>query len=112
MNLNGLFENVNSNKISLVLDYMDLGSLYDHFISTGKCCTENQVKHIARETLLGLQQLHNFEIPMLHRDIKPQNILIDSRGSVRVADYGLIYCTTKKNQQCTDTSGTSKYFSP
>jgi len=112
MSLYGLFEDVNSNKLALVLEYMDLGSLHDHFISKGKCCTEKQVRHIARETLLGLQQLHNFEIPIIHRDIKPQNILVDSRGSVRVADYGLLFCLINKNQKCTDAAGTSKYFSP
>lgn len=112
MNLYGLFEDINSNEKALVLEYMDLGSLHDHFLSKGKRCTEKQVKHIARETLLGLQQLHSFETPIIHRDVKPHNILIESGGSVRVADYGLLFSLRDKKQQCTDMAGTSKYFSP
>jgi len=112
MNLYGLFEDINSNEKALVLEYMDLGSLHDHFLSKGKRCTEKQVRHIARETLLGLQQLHGFETPIIHRDIKPHNILIESGGSIRVGDYGLLYSLRDKKQWCTDMAGTSKYFSP
>jgi len=112
MNLYGLFEDINSNEKALVLEYMDLGSLHDHFLSKEKRCTEKQVRHIARETLLGLHQLHSFETPIIHRDIKPHNILIESGGSIRVADYGLLYSLRDKTQYCTDLAGTSKYFSP
>jgi len=112
MNLYGLFEDINSNEKALILEYMDLGSLHDHFLSKGKRCTEKQVRHIARETLLGLQQLHGFETPIIHRDIKPHNILIESGGSIRVGDYGLLYSLRDKKQWCTDMAGTSKYFSP
>jgi len=112
MTLFGLFEDKDSNDKALVLKYMDLGSLHDHFISKGKRCTEKQVRYIARETLLGLQQIHSLEKPIIHRDIKPQNILIESVGSVLVADYGLLYTLRDKRQLCTEMAGTTKYFSP
>jgi len=112
MSLKGLFQDSNSNEIALVLEYMDLGSLHDFFTSRGGRCTENQIRHIARETLLGLKQLHGLEIPIIHRDIKPHNILIETGGSIRVADYGLLYCLVDENQSCCDRKGTVKYFSP
>jgi len=112
MTLFGLFQDRDSNEKALVLKYMDLGSLHDHFISKGKRCTEKQIRYIARETLLGLQQIHSLDMPIIHRDIKPHNILIESVGSIRVADYGLLYRLRDKGQMCTDMAGTTKYFSP
>jgi len=112
MSLQGLFQDDNSNEIALVLEYMNLGSLHDHFTSKGIPCTENQIRHIARETLLGLKVLHGLDIPIIHRDIKPRNILLNSEGSIRIADYGLLYCLVDEKRQCEDSAGTSKYFSP
>jgi len=112
MSLQGLFQSSKSNDIALVLEYMNLGSLHDFFTSKGNRCTEQEVRHIARETLLGLELLHGLEIPIIHRDIKPHNILLDTEGSIRVADYGLLYCLVDKWQMCKDPAGTRKYFSP
>jgi len=112
MSLKGLFQDHNSNEIALVLEYMNLGSLHDFFTSKGGRCTENQIRHIARETLLGLELLHGLEIPIIHRDIKPHNILLETGGSIRVADYGLLYCLVDDKQLCRDRAGTVKYFSP
>ncbi len=48
---------------------------------------ELQVARIALQTAAGLQAAHDHGI--IHRDIKPANILIDDRGLVKIADFGL-----------------------
>ena len=48
----------------------------------------DKVRKFATDVLLGLQCLHLRK--MLHRDVKPANILVDSRGNALIGDFGLV----------------------
>lgn len=56
--------------------------------------------------ILGLEYLHENKI--IHRDIKPQNLVLDSRGYVRITDLGI--ARIKKTSNSSDTSGTPGYM--
>src|SRR5262249_45460727 len=45
----------------------------------------------ARQAALGLQ--HAFEHGMVHRDVKPHNLMLTPRGEVKVLDFGLAHIT-------------------
>ncbi|XDV24104.1 hypothetical protein PO909_028369 [Leuciscus waleckii] len=46
-------------------------------------------KKLVKEVLCSLQVLHQPKTKVLHRDIKPQNVLIDINGKARLADFGI-----------------------
>jgi serine/threonine-protein kinase len=69
-----------------VMAYCARGSLQKKYEAgpTDICSMRN----IATETVQGLEALH--ARGMVHRDIKPGNILVDAKGCVRIADFGLV----------------------
>ena len=71
-----------SNKIYLVLEYMDKGSLYEN-----SPVPENQAKDFFIQILTALEYLHE-TLHIVHQDIKPQNILINSKGQIKLCDFG------------------------
>ncbi|KAF8111732.1 hypothetical protein N665_0073s0088 [Sinapis alba] len=86
LRLEGLITAPVSSSLYLVFDYMDhdllgLSSL------PGVKFTEPQVKCYMRQLLSGLEHCHSRGV--LHRDIKGSNLLIDSNGVLKIADFGL-----------------------
>jgi tRNA A-37 threonylcarbamoyl transferase component Bud32/tetratricopeptide (TPR) repeat protein len=68
---------------------------------------------IAGDVLEGLHELHLSGV--VHRDVKPGNILIDDSGAVRLADFGLAREVDSDETRATDTDavlGTLRYVSP
>ncbi len=115
-------------RVHLLLEYMDKGSL-DDVLKKVKKIPEHVLKLIAVQILNGLKYLHE-ERRIVHRDIKPGNVLINSSGKVKISDFGLIGYKSKqtntisKNTKSFDSDreeneseflscqGTFLYFSP
>ncbi|KAJ1536633.1 hypothetical protein HK096_009269 [Nowakowskiella sp. JEL0078] len=69
----------------IVMEYCDGGSLLE--IMQSGSLSEKQISTIIREILLGLKYMHDRH--MVHRDIKAANILVNSNGIVKLADFGV-----------------------
>lgn len=97
------------NQLWVVMEYMQGGSLTD-VIENNPRLTEPQMSRICLETAKGLQFLHKKHI--IHRDIKSDNILLNSAGSVKITDFG--FCaklTSQKNKRATMV-GTPYWMAP
>lgn len=69
------------------------------------------LKTWAREILKGLQYLHEQETPIIHRDIKCDNVFINSNsGEIRIGDLGL--STTMKASHAKSVLGTPEFMAP
>lgn len=84
--LQGLVTSRMSCSLYLVFDYMD-HDLAGLAASPVIKFTESQVKCFMHQLLSGLEHCHNRHV--LHRDIKGSNLLIDSGGVLKIADFGL-----------------------
>lgn len=80
----------------LVYEYMPHGTLYDHLHGGLSPLNWSLRLKISMQAAKGLEYLHKeFVPPIVHRDVKTSNILLDSEWGARIADFGLITSNDK-----------------
>jgi len=73
--------------------------------------TVGKTMHVVRQICEGLAEAHRLEV--IHRDLKPQNIMIDREGNVRIMDFGIARSTKGKGITTAGVVlGTPEYMSP
>jgi len=75
--------------ICIIMEYMPLGSLYRMLHSPNVSFSMERIKSVCIEATKGLSYLHNFKPPIIHRDLKSHNLLVDYSWRVKVGDFGL-----------------------
>ncbi len=70
----------------LVMEYMDGGDLY-HYLHSNRDISWEARYRWGSDICIGLHHLHSKEI--LHRDLKSLNVLLDSNGRAKLADFGM-----------------------
>ncbi|KAL9351526.1 hypothetical protein Peur_054206 [Populus x canadensis] len=75
----------------LVYEYMPHGTLHDHLHGELSPLDWNLRLKLSLQAARGLEYLHN-EVapPIVHRDVKTSNILLDSEWVARIADFGMV----------------------
>ncbi|ORZ31837.1 kinase-like domain-containing protein [Catenaria anguillulae PL171] len=92
----------------LVLDYMNGGEVFYH-LQKEQVFSEQRAKFYTAELVLALDHLHRHGI--VYRDLKPENVLLDSTGHVALTDFGL--CKENLYDATTNTfCGTAEYLAP
>ena len=93
----------------IVMSYWTQGSVA-HQINEFGSLPMYTVRKYSIQILAGLGYLHNCQI--VHKDMKPQNILADTTGSVALTDFGLSSCVDAASDTNIETAGSPPYMSP
>ena len=94
--------------VLIVMEYASGGDLL-HCVKSRGHLTEEESIPIFRQVVYGLAHIHSRNI--LHRDIKLDNILIDSEGGVKICDFGVSKIINKE-ATIFDQCGTPAYIAP
>lgn len=94
----------------LIMEFINGGELFYHLKKDVRF-TETRAKFYAAELCLALEYLHDMGV--VYRDVKPENILIDSEGHIRLTDFGLSKAGLKDGNESTESfCGTTEYLAP
>lgn len=104
----------------LVYEYMPNGSLHDHLHSKDHTKEDGLLLNtwkmrikIALDAARGIEYLHNYAVPpIIHRDIKSSNILLDENFRARVSDFGLSLMRQQEASMESAVGGTIGYIDP
>ncbi len=94
----------------LVMEYIEGKNLADHIREHGSVDQERAVKW-ALELADALLYLHERKCPVIYRDMKPANIIIDGKGHVRMVDFGTAFLRYQEGEE-TCAGGTWGYAAP
>ena len=95
-------------KFYLGMEYIPGGELFRYVQKKGKLPIE-EVRFYVAEIGLALEHLHSLGV--IYRDLKPENVLLDEEGHIKLTDFGLskeINETNSTNTFC----GTAEYLAP
>ena len=93
----------------IAMEYLEGRSLKELILSHGDAPISVVVEY-ARQILSALRFAHRHGI--VHRDIKPHNVLVDSEGRVKVTDFGIARAGTSQMTEAGSIVGTAQYLSP
>lgn len=96
-------------KFYLGLEYVPGGELFFHMKNRGAIPVE-EVRLYSAEIALALSYLHS--IGIIYRDLKPENVMLDSEGHIKLTDFGLSTEVVESENGKDTFCGTSHYISP
>uniref|UniRef100_A0A672MH21 G protein-coupled receptor kinase n=1 Tax=Sinocyclocheilus grahami TaxID=75366 RepID=A0A672MH21_SINGR len=96
--------------LCMVMTLMNGGDLKYHIYHTGEIGIEmERIIHYTAQIITGILHLHAMDI--VYRDMKPENVLLDSQGQCRLSDLGLAV-ELPNGKTITQKAGTKGYMAP
>ncbi|GER33397.1 kinase family protein [Striga asiatica] len=99
-------------RLCIVTEFLPRGSLFRLLQKNGSKLEWRRRVHMALDIARGMNYLHHYNPPIVHRDLKSSNLLVDKNWTVKVGDFGLsrlkheTYLTTKTGR------GTPQWMAP
>jgi eukaryotic-like serine/threonine-protein kinase len=93
----------------IAMEYLDGRSLKELIVARGPAPVNVAIDY-ARQILAALRFAHRHGI--VHRDIKPHNVLVDAEGRLKVTDFGIARAGASQMTEAGSIIGTAQYLSP
>ncbi|MGD1932452.1 MAG: serine/threonine protein kinase [Leptolyngbyaceae cyanobacterium] len=101
------------NRLFYIAQEIAEGRSLAELVAAGERFSETEVERIAAEVLEVLQYLHGLNPPIIHRDIKPQNIIRSEDGRIYLVDFGAVQTAYREAAAFGSTVvGTYGYMAP
>mmetsp|Transcript_96284 Transcript_96284/g.272171 ORF Transcript_96284/g.272171 Transcript_96284/m.272171 type:complete len:337 (-) Transcript_96284:79-1089(-) len=105
------FASKKTSAVHVVMEFMDLGSLADlTYRLCGNGVPSPHLSCVVMQVARGLEHLHSRRL--MHRDIKPHNILHNCLGEVKLTDFGITKVMEDRMSRTLSVVGTQTYMSP
>lgn len=98
----------------LIMPYIKNGSAFK-YITEGQIISEEEAWKMLHDVAAGLAYLHEKQPPLIHQDIKPDNIMIDEEGHYLITDFGIsarVRSTIRGAKAQEQSGGTLAYMGP
>ena len=98
----------------LIMPYIKNGSAFK-YLTEGQNIPEDECWKMLHDVAAGLAYLHEKTPPLIHQDIKPDNIMIDDEGHYLITDFGIsarVRSTIRGAQAAEQSGGTLAYMGP
>jgi protein kinase X len=95
-----------TNKLYMLMEYINGGELFSYLRKEGRLSIDASRFYTA-EILLAFQYLHDRNI--VYRDLKPENLLLDSEGHIKITDFGFAKIVESRTWTL---CGTPEYLAP
>ena len=100
----------NERALCVVREYVEGTPLDQYVLQNG--LSEEQAVLFSEQLCDILSYLHSQKPPVIHRDIKPQNIIVDAEGRIRLIDFGISRVYDEEAQEDTVCFGTKNFAAP
>ncbi len=104
---------VNDEGLFLIMEYVDGNPLDEYMKNIGKAIDEDLAIEVTKQVVSACNHAHSKGV--VHRDIKPGNIIINKEGTVKILDFGIAKIIDEEVSKLTKTGlqiGTVYYMSP
>ncbi|KAL3642663.1 copper transport protein ctr1 [Castilleja foliolosa] len=100
--------------LSIVTEYLSRGSLYRllHKPGAKEALDERRRLSMAYDVAKGMNYLHKRKPPIVHRDLKSPNLLVDRKYTVKVCDFGLSRLKANTFLSSKSAAGTPEWMAP
>ena len=93
----------------MVTEFMQGGEMFFHLFKEKRFKNE-KAKFYLVEIILAIEFLHKNK--MMYRDLKPENVLLDKTGHIKITDFGLSKILSSENEKTYTICGTPQYLAP